>query len=467
MVELNLQAGSNELFLINSKEKRSYKELIEQTNRMYEALLIYASHTENNVILVQISDRFHLACVIFALGRMGATYLLVNPKWSTGEIDTVLNHTLSKLIISDNAELSALTERNIQVVSPTDLGKAESKETISNTISLSGEVLMCTTGTTGEPKIVARTWDAIFNEVDAVIERLHYTQAERIFCLAQWTHSLGFVIHFLAGVRARARLITMPELSTPSIWIRTMQREEITIVVGVPTFYSFLVQAPELELNLKMGISAGAALPKDIFENFSEKFGAPLLQFYGCTEAGAITMQSLENETPFPSLGKALGNMQIRVVDEDGQPVKQGEIGFIRIKSDALAHEILEKGTFIPMEAEYATGDQGMFTEEGNLIVVGRNKQRIKINGLGLHLGEVEKVLQKHTDIVEAAVAAETDVRRGSVLVAYIRTGKRQPSEIEIRNFCMEHLATYKIPHKFIFVKEFNRDAKGQIKLLQ
>lgn len=462
MIELNLHTGSNKIFLVDSNTRRTYEDLLEQVHKLYQAL---QDHIGNETILVQVTDRFHLACTIFALGRLGATYLLLNPKWSVSEVEAVLNHTLSKVAITDNHELLPLTDMGIEVLSPSDLLTTETKDKYHNPISLAGKVLMCTTGTTGEPKIIARTWDAIFSEVDAVLERLNYTEQDCIFCLAQWTHSLGFVLNLLSGIRAGAKLITAPVLSTPSNWVHIMKREEVTILVGVPTFYSFLVQAPDEELNIKMGISAGAALPRDIYEKFRSKFSAPLLQFYGCTEAGAVTMQSVGHETRYPSLGKPLGITRIRILDEDGQPVGKGEIGSIRIKSKGLAHEILWKGAFVPVDSEYETGDQGMFTDEGGLIIIGRNKQRIKINGLGLHPGEVEKVLQQHPDILEAAVTTETDVRRGTSLVSYLRTVNRQPTELEIRKFCQERLATYKIPNKYIFVEDFERDEKGQVKL--
>lgn len=448
--------------MIDGKSEKTYEELQENINKMYEALLVDSSC---EAIIVQIKDRFQLASIIFALGRLGSTFLLINPNWSKSEIESVLNNNMAEQIITDNTGLLPLKDLGIKILLVSELLLTEVTLPSQNPIELTGDVLMCTTGTTAEPKIVARTWDAIFSEVDAVLGRLHYSEFDRILCLAEWTHSLGFVIHFLAGIRVGARLITVSTLSAPSNWVRVMEREEATIVVGVPTFYSFLIQAPVLNLKIKMGISAGAELPRDIYEKFRAKFFAPLLQFYGCTEAGAITMQSPENEAPYPSVGKPLRNMQIRIVDEQGVPVNKGEIGFIRIKSEGLAHKILHKGKFMPMDTEYETGDQGMLSEAETLIIVGRNKRRIKINGLSLHPGEIEKVLQQHPEIIEAIVIAENNERRGTSLVAYIRTEDNPPNELEIRTFCQERLAPYKIPHKYIFIKDFERDEKGQVKL--
>ena len=464
MVKINLHGGENEIFLVSSKERKTYEELARQISQMYRLIKKYENEEEKGIALVQIQDRFQIASVSLALGRMGVDFLLINSKWSTYEIDTLMTHTVSKLVITDNQELASLEERGIEVIYLSELAFPENEEVYEKEIQLSGRVLMCTTGTTGEPKIVARTWDAIFHEVDAVVKRLQYTQNDRIFCLAQWAHSLGFVVNFLSGLRAGARIIEMPEFSTPANWVRTIDKEGVTIVIGVPTFFSFLVPVLKEKGKLRMGVTAGAALPKDIYTEFCKKAGISLLQFYGCTEAGAITMQSPESETPYPTLGKPLDNMQIRIVDEVNRPVKQGEIGNICIKGPGLAREILKNGKYIPMEEEYVTGDQGMFTKEGSLIVVGRNQNRVKVNGLGIHLGEVENVLLNHPDIVEVLVKAESDVRKGNVLVAYIKAGDRRPNEIEIRNLCVECLATYKIPHRFEFVEDFERDAKGQIK---
>lgn len=448
--------------MIDGKVERTYQELQEYTNKMYDSLL---GKLNSEVIIVQIIDRFQLACTIFALGRLGATFLLISPKWSKSEIEAVLKNTMSKQIITDNIELLPLTELGLEVLLVSALLQTEVTKPGPSLLRLSGDVLMCTTGTTDEPKIVARTWDSIISEVDSVIERLHYSEHDRIFCLAQWTHSLGFVIHLLSGIRVGARLITLSTLCSPSNWIQVMEREEVSITVGVPTFYSFLIQAPASHCKIKMGVSAGAALPRDIYDNFKAKFNAPLLQFYGCTELGAITMQSPENEIPYPSVGKQLGNIQIHIVDELGEPVNRGEVGFIRIRGKRIAHKLLDKGRFIPVETEYETGDQGMLTEADALTIMGRNMRRIKINGLSLHPGEIEKVLQQHPKIIEAVVITENDERRGTSLIAYIRPEDNPPNELEIRTFCQERLAAYKIPHKYIFVKDFERDEKGQVKI--
>lgn len=463
MVELSLHCRENEVFLVSSKGKKTYEELARQTSQMYRIIKKHIHGEEKDIVLVQIQERFQMASVSLALGKMGVDFLLVNSQWATDEINTLQTHTMSRLVITDNQKLTELKEWGIEVVYLPEIEISEYEETHEMEIQLSGKVLMCTTGTTGEPKIVARTWDAIFYEVDAVVKRLKYTQNDRIFCLAQWTHSLGFIVNFLSGLSVGARLIVMSELNTPANWVRTIAREGVTVVIGVPTFYSFLVQALKGKEKLRMGLTAGAALPKDVYQEFCKKTKVPLLQFYGCTEAGAITMQSPENEIPYPSVGRPLDNIQVRIVDEEKRLVKQGEIGSICIKGPGLAQEILKNGIYIPLEEEYITGDQGMFAEDGSLIVLGRNQNRVKVNGLGLHLGEVEKVLQNYPDILEALVKAEYDLRKGNILVAYIKTGDRRPNEMEIRKFCVKHLAAYKIPRRFEFVEDFERDSKGQI----
>ncbi|GLC81968.1 class I adenylate-forming enzyme family protein [Lacrimispora brassicae] len=464
MVEINLHNATNNIFLVDGGTELTYDQLLENEENIYNWLL---PHVHFEIVIVQIKERFQLASAILALGRLGASALLINPNWSESEVEMILNCVKAKIVLTDNRELTYLKDLGITVIQLSECLNTPIAAPVHGSITLFGEVMMCTSGSTGEPKIVARTWTAIFSEVDAALKRLHYTSSDRIFSLAPWTHALGLVIHFLAGIRVGARLVSTLSISSQASWLRIMKREAVTIVIGVPTFYSFLLQTQITDVKIRMGLSAGAALPLDIYHSFRKLFNAPLFQYYGCTEAGAVTMPTLETVNHYPSLGRPLSNICLRIVGPQGEDLKVKEVGSICISGDGLACRIWQNGGFSVMNHEYETGDQGLLNESGELVILGRNRDRIKVNGLGLHPGEIETVLQQHPDIAEAVVIPESNTRKGTILIAYLRPLNNIPNELELRAFCRKRLAPYKIPHKYFFVKDFERDKKGQIKRIK
>ena len=211
-----------------------------------------------------------------------------------------------------------------------------------------------------------------------------------------------------------------------------------------------------------MALSSGATLTKDIYEKVKSRLNIPLLHIYGCTEIGSVSIPTPDDL--FPSVGKPTKNVSVRITDENGADLEHSEIGYIYVKGSNLVHQIWQDNGFITVDCdEYEIGDQGMLTDHGDLIVVGRNKHRIKVNGLSLHLSEVEDVLLQHKNIIGAVVVSKSDENRGNLLIAYIQPVDKPPGEVELRIYCQAHLAPYKIPHRFIFVDKFEKDEKGQL----
>lgn len=460
-MKIDLKASNNKIFLKDCGDEKTYAELHTNIMQASEALRNYSIH---GIVVVQINKRFDFAAITLALSHTGHSILLINPSYSKSELEKLLNDIAVSLVITDKMDLINLNLSEIRVVLVSELFHPSISKPQNTIINISGEILMCTSGSTGEPKIVVRTWEAISHEIESILERINYCEDDRVFSLTPWTHALGFVLHFMLGIWVKARLITTRSLNTPANWAKTIEEEGVTIIVGVPTFYSYFLQASTQNIKLKLALCAGAALPKDIYNKFKSQFNIPICHYYGCTEAGAITMPSLKKECLFPSVGQPLNNVCVRIADEKGEDLKTGEIGYIHISGKSLTHKTWQNGKFTVMGYDYETGDQGVLTDQGELIIVGRNTQRIKVNGFSVLLSEIERILEQHSDILEAVIIPKTDDQRGTILVAYIRPVDKPLNVLDLRIFCQEHLAPYKIPHSYIFVKDFERDEKGQIK---
>ncbi len=461
MYTIDLNAPKNHVFLSDCSHEMTYDELLKGVTQACEALRCF---TVSGITAIQISSRFDFAVVTLALLHLGHSALLINPSYTKNESERLLRDVPVGLFITNKVELLESDLPGTEIWPTSRLFVSTPSNTMDPKICLSGEILMCTSGSTGQPRIIARTGEAIFHEMEAILERINYCQDDRIFSLAQWTHALGFVLHFMLGIRVKARLITASSMNTPSNWMKKIEREEVTVLVGVPTFYSYLLQAPVHNLNLKLAVCAGAALPKDVFDAFKTKLHLPISHYYGCTEAGAITMPSSSEKSQFPSVGKPLSHVRIRILDDTGAELGPGEIGRIHLYSKSLAHRVWQEGNFSIMERDYETGDQGYLSDRGELTIIGRNSQRIKVNGLQVLPGEIESVLEQHPSVLEAVIIPRADKQRGSVLVAYLRVLGEAPNVLALRAFCEERLTPHKIPHQYRFVKEFDRDEKGAVR---
>ncbi len=260
-----------------------------------------------------------------------------------------------------------------------------------------------------------------------------------------------------------------------------IEKEKITRCQMVPTMIHTLLQTPDIEKfnlsSLKLILYAGAPMPVELLKNALKVFKCGFAQLYGQTESGPFTtvlkpedhiLDGSEKKIQrLASSGRAVLNYEVRIVDEDGNDVKTGEVGEIIVRSESMM-----KGYWnMPEETAKKlrngwlyTGDLGRMDEDGYIYIVERKNDMIISGGVNIYPREIEEVLYRHPAVSEVSVIGVPDEHWGEVpkAIVVLKEGKTATEE-EIIKFCGEHLAGYKKPKSVEFWKELPKSPQGKI----
>ena len=284
-------------------------------------------------------------------------------------------------------------------------------------------VFQYSSGSTGRPKRVPRTHRHLRAEADAYVAAIGLGPEDSIFCTIALFHTYGMGCCLLAAVRAGATLVVFdnpnPFVLQRGRALALLERERATVFPGVPFTFRVLAEASEeADLSsLRLCFSAAAALPRSTFKAFHERFDVPVRQLYGCTEAGCVTVNVDEDpHATAASVGTPLNGVELRIVDEAGEPVEEGRIGDVLIRSVAMTPGYAgEQNGEAFADGWFASGDRGRIDQDGRLFLTGRVKRLIDVRGDKVDPVEVEDVLAVHPKVADVVVVGrgERSPRRG------------------------------------------------------
>jgi fatty-acyl-CoA synthase len=255
--------------------------------------------------------------------------------------------------------------------------------------------------------------------------------------------------------------------------LRVIVEEKCTMILGVPTLFQMWMDAPGFDdldfSSVHFFISGGAPCPPSLMQAWRERKGVVFRQGYGLTEVGAncFSMTDEESVPKTGAVGKPIFHSHMRLVDEDGHDVPPGETGELLISgphvclgywhNQAATDKVLKNGWF-------HTGDVARCDEDGFYTIVGRAKDMIISGGENIYAAEVEAVFREHAAVVDAALIGEPDEKWGEVgLMIVVLAQEASASEDELKSFCGERLARYKIPKRVIFADALPYSPYGKV----
>jgi len=285
-------------------------------------------------------------------------------------------------------------------------------------------------------------------------------------------HAFGLVVILLTSIAKGSTVVILPGLSISSL-MGVIERERGTIFLGVPFVYTLMVNLAEekgIEHNLsslRLCGSAGAPMPVDIARKFEKLYSLRIVNFWGQTESSAhVTCQSLNGVVKPGSAGKALPGWELKIVDGNGRKLPHNQPGEIAVRGPIM------KGIYNNPQVTARTirdgwlytGDIGKVDEEGNVFLLGNNKGMIIAKGQNIYPSDIEGVLTSHPKIAEAAVVGLPDEVRGQVVRAVVSLKTDEvATEQEIKYFCLERLANYKVPKQITFTDSLPKTTNGKI----
>lgn len=329
--------------------------------------------------------------------------------------------------------------------------------------------LLYTAGTTGQPKGVLLTHGNMGSNVRSLAASMRITREEVALSALPLSHSYGLTTSLLPAACGITSIL-MRWFDAGQVFDYT-ERFHIRSIPGVPAMFIQLLNhphAPQYNVKSWKRLQSGAApLPEEVLKAFREKFGVYLYEGYGLTEASPVVCAQSPHLTLKPgSVGPPIEGVEVKIRDDFERELPPGSPGEITVRGPGVM-----KGYYKdPEETERAlrggwlhTGDIGYLDTDGYLFIVERKKDLIITGGFNLYPSEVERVLERHPAVVEAAVVGEPEPIRGEVVHAFVvlEPGK-EVSELDLVDFARRSLVYYKCPSHVTFLEELPRTILGK-----
>jgi long-chain acyl-CoA synthetase len=458
----------------------SYKMLDEGTARV-AALLKQKGVEPGDRVGIMLPNVPYFALVYYGVLRAGGVVVPMNVLLKGREVGFYLRDPEAKVLFAwhqfgDAAKEGAEAEgAELVLVEPGEFEKLltdiEPDTELVDRDDDDTAVILYTSGTTGTPKGAELTHANLISNVEVATDLGQLSEEDVVLGALPLFHSFGQTCGLNSAIKMGAVLDLIPRFD-PGKALEVIQRDKVTVFQGVPTMYHALLNHPERENYdvscLKLCMSGGAALPVEVLKGFEEAFNCKVLEGYGLSETSPVaSFNHPDKERKAGSIGTPIKGVEMKVVDEDGKDVPQGEVGEIVIKG----HNVM-KGYWNRAEATeevmkdgwFHTGDMAQVDEDGYFFIVDRKKDMIIRGGYNVYPREIEEVLYEHEAISEAAVVGVPDEKMGEEVGAAIVLKEGQDVDAdELRDYVKDKVAAYKYPRKIWFLDELPKGPTGKI----
>jgi malonyl-CoA/methylmalonyl-CoA synthetase len=434
-------------------------------------------------VSVQVEKSPEALCLYLACLRGGFVFHPLNMAYTTGELEYFLNNAEPAVVICD-------PEREASIKGIADAAGAkfvftldgEGKGTLANRadkappkfgIVRRGEddmaALLYSSGTTGVPKGIMLTHSNLLRNTEALVEAWAFTEDDRLLHALPIFHVHGLFVAIGCALLSGASMRWLPGYNVREV-IRFLP--ECTVLMGVPTYYTRLLGQSDFGKDqttmVRLFISGSAPLLEETFVEFESRTGHRILERYGMTETNMNTSNPLDGERKPGTVGPPLPGVEVRITDDDGNPLPTGEIGNLQVRGpnvfigywkmpDKTAEDFTADGFF-------NTGDKGRIDEDGYVSIVGRAKDMVITGGLNVYPKEIELFIDDIAGVSESAVIGvpHADFGEGVVAVVVPETAG-EIAEHDIIDACKAELANFKVPKRVVFVDELPRNTMAKV----
>jgi len=295
-----------------------------------------------------------------------------------------------------------------------------------------------------------------------------------MFSAARLFFSYGFGNAMLFPLWLGATTVLSDRLPSPEMTFEVIEDFHPTVYFGVPTLYARQLEAmetikPDLS-SIRLAISAGEPLPPALYENWMQKTGTPILDGLGSTEVHHIYISNLPSDHVPGCAGRLVPGFEVMLTGEDGQPVKQGEVGAIKCRGESVVRYYWknpEKTAAAIQDGWFDTGDMMYQDKNGRYVYCGRGDDMLKVGGIWCSPAEIEARLVEHPLVLEAAVVGREDEAglikpEAHVILVDNSADPAQLSE-SLTEHCKAGLAHYKYPRWVQIVEQLPKTATGKI----
>lgn len=470
----------------------TYQQIEMSANRVANFLLAEGI-TRGDRVAILLENSINYIICYFGIMKTGAVAVALNNEITPSNLQFFLNNSESSALITNNRFSSILTAlENIQSLkfilaedkltpSPkmttyylSDILKTgNSNRPKINTISIDLAAIVYTSGSTGEPKGVMLSHQNLTENTISISQYLQLSSNDRIMVVLPFYYIYGsslLTTHFHCG----GSVVIDNRFVFPNVIISTMEKTQVTGFAGVPSTFNILLNKSIIKdkkiASLRYVTQAGGAMAPSMQLQVAELFSpAKLFVMYGTTEA-APRLTYLHPDMLFQklgSIGKAIPNVEVLVVNNEGKPVAPGQTGEIAARGSNIMMgywKDTKSTNAVIRDGLYYTGDLGKTDSEGYIYVVGRTKDMIKVGGNRVSAKEIEEALISLPEVSEAAVIGVPDTILGEAIKAFIVFKTNfNPDIFDIRKRLASLLGQYKIPKQFVIRNELPKNESGKI----
>jgi len=482
----------NKPFLILEKEKVTFKKFKEDMERLSSGFTRLGIKKGDKIAMLLCNSIEFVVCY-FAAVRAGAIIVPLNNFLSLEEVVYILNDAKVKIFISSSDCFDVIKELKINAVPQLEhiiltdnIDGMKYKryrdilESGAGTVEPPAEmdenevaVIIYTSGTTGHPKGAMLTHRNLLSNADSSITRIEVVEKDKFILFLPMFHAFTFTVCIIIPLYQLCTTVILKSIKPFGKIIGAIMFKRITVFVAIPPVYNVLSgkKIPKLLLwfnPIRVCVSGAAPLSSEVLKSFEEKFGIPLLEGYGLSEASpVVSVNPLEGVRKIGSVGPAIPGVKIKIVDEDGKDLKAGEEGEIAVSGPNVMkgyYDRPEETREVMKDGWLLTGDIGKLDEQGYLYILDRKKDLILVNGMNLYPREVEDILYRHPAIEDVAVVGKKDDVHGEVPVCVVKLRDGMTAtEADLKKFCKPHLANFKVPHRFEFWPELPKTGTGKV----
>ena len=425
------------------------------------------------------------AGLFLAVASLDAWPVPVNAHLSGREIDAVRDHCGARRVLytttvsvhaTEHANRHGASVEEVRGLGRIGLGPLSENvqpEPIDADIGSRVAALIYTSGSTGLPKGVMLTHNNLLFSAGGAAKIRSLSSEDRLYGILPLSHIVGLSIVFLGTMLSGASIYLEPRFDPMTARV-TLERDRITIMLGVPSMFSQFLQYAKVRKvgslklpALRIISCSGAPLPPAIKSSVEGLFGLPLHHGYGITECSPNVAQvRIEEPRTDNSVGPMFPGVEARLVGSDGQPVPEGEVGELWVRGPNIM-----KGYYrAPVETAAAIDAAGWFNtrdlarfEGGNLFIVGRTKDLIIRFGFNVYPAEVEAVLNAHPAVAQSAVIGRTTQGNEDILAFVQPLSGSHLMETDLAEYAAKHLAPYKRPSHILLISTMPMTPSGKI----
>jgi malonyl-CoA/methylmalonyl-CoA synthetase len=467
--------------IISSAGTYHYRQLLEKSRQIGLTLLDGKDDLKEERVAFLTPRGFDYAALQWGIWRAGGIAVPLGEMHPVSELEYLIGDSAASIVVAHpefEAKLRAIA-RNLGVrFLLTEELSSPAKGSLPQIDPARRAMILYTSGTTGKAKGVVSTHLNIQAQVTSLIEAWGWVSEDYILHVLPLNHVHGIINVLTCALWAGAKCEILPRFDPWETWQKFVERD-LTLFMAVPTIYVKLIAAWEAATpqeqqmmgeacqKFRLMVSGSAALPVSVLAKWKAITGHTLLERYGMTEIGMALSNPLEGLRVVGSVGTALPQTEVRLVDDDGKPVDPGVSGEIQVRGPNVFLEYWQR----PEETQasfrhgwFSTGDFAV-VEKGNYRILGRKSTDIiKTGGYKVSALEIEEVLRTHPAIKECAVIGIEDrewgERVGAALI--LQRGKDLTLE-ELRTWGKKRLAPYKVPSRAVIVDDLPRNPLGKV----